>query len=63
MSNNATAELSDEDVRDKARADYLLAETKKILTQLEAERRKVERRRLPSRNIVAEVKAILHGTS
>ena len=63
MNGNGAIELSGAERRDKARSDHFLAETLKILRQLESERRKTERRRHPAPNIISEVKSILHGAA
>lgn len=61
--NNAALELSKEDVQHKAQADRFLAESLKILKQLETERRREHEKAIARPSIVAEVKAILSGKS
>lgn len=53
--------MSSQEARYKARAQSYLSETRRILRQLAAERRREERRRTERPNIVSEVKAILEG--
>ena len=45
----------------KEQVDHYLAETRKLLKQLKAERASAARHRRPATRIVDEVKAILHG--
>ncbi|MBI2946150.1 MAG: hypothetical protein HYY23_00770 [Verrucomicrobia bacterium] len=57
-----TATLSDQEAHYKARAEYYLAETQKILRQLAAERqRAATRRSRPQPRLLEEVKGILYG--
>lgn len=56
-----TAVLTDQDARHKARAEGYLAEIQRTLHELATERRRTERRRAPTPNLVAEVRAILKG--
>ena len=58
---NKAATLADKEAQHKARAEYYLAETQRVLRQLAADRKRSEQRRSESTDIVAEVKAILHG--
>ena len=53
------AALSKEEAYYKAKAEHYLAESRKILKRLEAERKKDARRKKPQTNILEEVKAIL----
>ena len=53
------AVLSKEDAYYKAKAEHYLAETKKILKELAAERKKEARRKKPQKNFLEEMKAIL----
>ncbi len=56
-----SAVLSYRDAHYKALAEQYLAEAKKILKDLAAERKKEARRKKPQTNILEEVKSILAG--
>ncbi|MEY2409121.1 MAG: hypothetical protein QOF48_1791 [Verrucomicrobiota bacterium] len=58
---NKAATLTDQDAHHKAQAEQYLAESRRILRELAAERRREERRRRAHINIVSTVKAILQG--
>ena len=51
---HATVEVSGTEIQDKTRAVLYLTETLKILKQLESERLRTERQRMPAPNIVTE---------
>lgn len=55
------ATLTNQEAREKARAQSYLVETQRILRQLAADRHREVRRRAERPNVVAEVKAILQG--
>ncbi len=59
MSKAAT--LSSRDAQYKAQAQSYLAQARRILRSLSAERQREERRRTERPNIVSEIKAILQG--
>lgn len=58
---NKTAVLSPREARYKAQAERYLAETRRILRELAAERERDKARHVNRSNIVEEVKAILRG--
>jgi thermostable 8-oxoguanine DNA glycosylase len=58
---NKTAVLSPREARYKAQAEHYLAETRRILRELAAERERDKARHVNRSNIVEEVKAILRG--
>ena len=60
MSKAAT--LSGRDAQYKVQAEGYLAEARRILRSLSAERQRAERQRAERENIVSEVKAILQDT-
>lgn len=55
------AALTSQEAHYKARAEHYLAETQTILRQLASERKRAARRPQTQSNLVAQVKAILHG--
>ena len=58
---NKAATLTSQDAQYKAQAQGYLAEARRILRQLAAEREREERRRTERPSLVSEVKAILLG--
>jgi phage-related minor tail protein len=54
--------LESQDAHYKAQALSHLAEIRRIIRQLSADRRREERRRVGQASILSEVKIILHGT-
>ncbi len=58
---NRTEVLSSEEAQHKARAEGYLAEARRILRSLAAERRREANRPAPRSSLLSEVKSILRG--